>query len=100
MIELFLISMAIPLDRFFKKPVSNRDVIEAMLEKRREHNIEIIRQSIRSSLEPIAANLGRDFTYYDILHCAKSACWTTDWETKDQVNEALKKLGLSREDFP
>ena len=107
------ITKDIKLDEFYKRQPA-LEVIEAMEKKRRLHNIETVRLSIQNMLRPIPANgqegrfkhlkpresnLGKDFTYEDILRCAKEACWTTDWDTKSIVNEALKQLGLTKEDF-
>ena len=84
----------VKLKDFFKKSQS-LEVWEAMQEKRRLHNIEIIRQSIQNNLKKD----GHDFSYEDILRCASEACWTPKHETRILVNESLKQLGLTKEDF-
>ena len=88
------LSREVKLSEFVKKRPSE-EIIAAMQEKRRLHNIEIVRQSILNNLK----KEGHYFFYEDIIRCAKEACWTTDWETRSIVNEALKQLGLTKEDF-
>ena len=101
MIELLLLSAFVTrdLNDFMKSSPAAEEVHKAQQEKRRRHNVEIIRQSIQNALRPIPRNRGRDFSYEDIIRCAREACWTPEYETKEMVDEALKQLGLSKSDF-
>jgi len=69
------------------------------LEAREGRVVKSIMRSIQQTLKPIPKNLGKDFSYEDIVRCSRANLGTGD-DTFWLVDRALGNLGLNKHDFP
>ena len=83
------------LNKFFKKGNFQSDWLEA----REGRIVKSIMRSVQEALKPVPKNLGRDFSYKDIIRCSRANLGTGD-DTFWMVDRALSNLGLHSTDFP
>ena len=83
------------LNKFIKSGNFSVDWLEA----REDRIIKSIMRSMQQALKPIPKNLGKDFSYEDIIRCSRANLGCGD-DTFWLVDRALGNLGLNKGDFP
>ena len=80
------------------KDYSLEQFSQDLYKKQKEKAVRLIIESIKLSLMPIPKNMGKVYTYWDIVDGARPATYMGD-DTYECVDVALERLQLT-EEFP